>query len=378
MKRSIEIYIKLIIIVIVSLLVTTGVYEVECETVFSTETMLIKDYEIIEKSVISESFINYLYKNNENDYISKIYDYETKKEIELKSLIKEDCIDKYNEKIKELIYLKYPKFISDELSQEYGKNSYLFRDNELVIYFNDYNLEMDEVLYLKVNYNEIYKYLNFSVSLDSHYQNESGFNYQKEKKTIAFTFDDSPNKGKTEKLLQILNDNYAHATFFMLGDKMEYNEYLVDLVYKSHNEIGTHTYHHQNLKRITKEEIKTDFEEMNNLYHSITNDYLKLFRPPYGIVNKDMPLLNVSYIMWNIDTLDWKYRSSDYIVNHVLDHVSDGDIILFHDSYNSTVEAIEELIPLLIKRGYQIVSVSELARLKDVNLEVGAFYNSFK
>jgi len=81
--------------------------------------------------------------------------------------------------------------------------------------------------------------------------------------------------------------------------------------------------------------------------------------------------------MWSLDTNDWKNKNSDYLVNYVVNNVKDGDIILFHDSYDSTVDAIEELLPILYSKGYQVMSVSELAKIKGKILENGKVYNKF-
>ena len=369
-------YFELIFILTLLLLGLNKFYNETCELAMSTTSSYIEGYEIVDKHIFKESFINYLYKNSDNDYISKIYSYDTKEELNITDLINGDFIEDYNNKIRELIYFKYPKFIGDILSKLDGKNSYIFKDNELIIYFNDYNIDTDLILFLKVNYNEIYKYLNFTVNLSSEYKNESGYDYDSNKKSVAFTFDDSPNIGKTNKLISILKDNYATSTFFMIGEKMELNKDLVSLVNSSPNEIGSHTYSHQNLNKLDTEEIKEDYLKVNSIYKDITNKELKLFRPPYGI-NKDT-YGNTSVILWSLDTLDWKIRNSDYIVNTVLNNISDGDIVLFHDSYNTTIDAVEKLLPILYKNGYQIVSVSALAKLKNTTLNNNQVYHSFK
>ena len=369
-------YFELIFILTLLLLGLNKFYNETCELAMSTTSSYIEGYEIVDKHIFKESFINYLYKNSDNDYISKIYSYDTKEELNITDLINGDFIEDYNNKIRELIYFKYPKFIGDILSKLDGKNSYIFKDNELIIYFNDYNIDTDLILFLKVNYNEIYKYLNFTVNLSSEYKNESGYDYDSNKKSVAFTFDDSPNIGKTNKLISILKDNYATSTFFMIGEKMELNKDLVSLVNSSPNEIGSHTYSHQNLNKLDTEEIKEDYLKVNSIYKDITNKELKLFRPPYGI-NKDT-YGNTSVILWSLDTLDWKIRNSDYIVNTVLNNISDGDIVLFHDSYNTTIDAVEKLLPILYKKGYQIVSVSALAKLKNTTLNNNQVYHSFK
>jgi len=279
-----------------------------------------------------------------------------------------------------LLFLKYPKFIANALLEENVVKSILFRDNELVIYYNEYeiNPEVNEVLYLNVNYNEIKDYLNFSVVLESDYENESGYNYDKEKKSIAITFDDSPNNGKTNKILDYLKDNHFHATFFVVGEKCEYNEDLLISIKNSGNEIGSHTYSHQNLNKLTEEEIIEDYKKMNNIYKRLFNENLKLLRPPYGLYKeKYLNIIDTSIIMWSLDTNDWKNKNSDYLVNYVVNNVKDGDIILFHDSYDSTVDAIEELLPILYSKGYQVMSVSELAKIKGKILENGKVYNKF-
>lgn len=371
-------YLEILFIIILLFMGTKKYYTEKSILAFNNESYYIENYSLVDQNIFKESFINYLYKNNnENKYLSKIYDYNTKKELNITDLIKEESIEDYYNKINELLYLKYPYYIADELIKNYGTNSYIFKDNELIIYFNDYNIDIDELLLLHVNYNEIYKYLNFTVSLDHEYQNESGYDYKKDKKTVSFTFDDSPNKNKTNRLVEILDNNYATATFFMVGEQMEYNKDLVSMVYNSHNEIGSHTYNHKNLKRMTLEEIENDYKKVNDLYFSITGDTIKLFRPPYGIINKNYQS-STAYILWSVDTLDWKYRSSDYIINKVLDTIQDGDIILFHDKYNSTITAVEELLPILYKKGFQVVSVSKLAELKNKTIETNNIYHNIK
>jgi len=338
------------------------------------------NFVLIEKNVISKSFVSHLYKDSNDNYISVIKDYLTNEEIKLNELIKEDKIEYYNSKIEELLYLKYPKYVADSLIKENVKKSYLFRDNELVIYFNEYSINppVNEILYLKVNYNEIKDYLNFTVILDKEYKNESGYDYTNAKKSISITFDDSPNINKTNKILNYLKDFHYHATFFIVGEKAQNNKDLLINIKNSGNEIGSHTYNHMNMSKMKNEEIKEDYNKVNDLYNNLFNEDLKLFRPPYGIVkDNQLSLLNVSFIMWSMDTLDWKHRNSDYIVNYVINNIKDGDIILFHDSYDSTVYAIEKLLPLLYSNGYQVMSVSELAKVKNKQIEQNKIYYSF-
>ncbi len=334
------------------------------------------EYVLVEKNVLND-LTSFLYKDNNDNYIGKIYDATSNNEITMNDLIKEDKVNLYNDKIKELLTLKYPKFIVESLLKEEVKYDYLLRENELVIYFSNYNIEpeVEELLYLKVNYNEIKDYLNFTALLDKDYQNESGYDYTLSKKSVAFTFDDSPNKNKTDKILSYLKDNHFHATFFVVGNRTINNETLLLSINSDGNEIGSHTYNHANMKKLTNEEIVNDYNKMNSIYQKLFQKDLTLLRPPYGnILNSQASLIPVSFILWNLDTNDWRYRNTNYIVNYVLDNIKDGDIILFHDSYDTTVKAIEELLPLLYSKGYQVMSVSELFKLKNVNLEKNKIY----
>lgn len=339
-----------------------------------------ENYVLIEKNSVSNVFTSFLYKDDNDNYLGKIYD-NNNKEIGINDLIKSDKLKEYNSKISELLYLKYPKFIANVLSLDNGEKSYLFRDNELVIYFNDYDIspKVEELLYLKVNYNEIKDYLNFSVILESNYENENGYNYTNAKKSVAITFDDSPNKSKTNKILNYLADNHFHATFFVVGNKAIYNKDLLISIKNSGNEIGSHTYSHANMKKMSDDEIIDDYNKMNEIYKGLFNEDLKCLRPPYGnIKNSQINILNTSIILWSLDTNDWRYRNSDYLVKYVEENIKDGDIILFHDSYDSTVRAIEELLPILYSKGYQVMSVSELFKLKEKKLEINKiYYNAY-
>ena len=369
-------FLKIIIILLIGLNAITfsKIYEKdEAEMCFLEKN---SDYVLIEKNNIN-SITSYLYKDNNDNYLSKIY--QNNNEVELTDLIKNDHLNEFKQKIEDLLALKYPKFIVERLSKEGVVKSYILRDNEMVIYYNNYvtNPEVNELLYLKVNYNEIKDYLEFTTLLDKEYQNESGYNYTNAKKSVAFTFDDSPNKNKTNKIVSYLKDNLFSATFFVLGERMKYNKDLITTIKSGGNEVGSHTYHHQNMAKMSGEEVINDFNLMNDLYKSITNEEIKLIRPPYGVIkDEEKNLLNVPIILWSLDTNDWRHRNKDYIVNYVLNNIKDGDIILFHDSYNETVEAINELLPILYSKGYQVMSVSELFKLKGLTLENNQVYHN--
>lgn len=368
---------KLLIIVFVVLNAVT--YTSVSKKMFDESICYYEDtkYTLVEKSEVSKSFTSYLYKDEENNFMSKIYDYNTNEEMSIEDLIKKEYLNDYNNKIKELLILKYPRFVYEALIKEDVKMSYLFKDNELVIYFSNYkiNPSLNDTLFLRVNYNEIKDYINFTVILDSKYENEDGYNYSNLKKSVAFTFDDSPNKGKTEKILSLLNDNHFSATFFVVGEKVLNNKDILYSIKSSKSEVGSHSYKHDNMSKVSDQEFIKDFNMVSDIYKHIFNEPLKYYRPPYGVIKTtQMGLVPVSYILWSLDTKDWKHRNKDYIVNYVINNIKDGDIVLFHDSYDSTVLAITELLPILYSKGYQVMSVSELANIKNVTLEEFQLY----
>lgn len=367
----------LILVICLSIVVLIGIYFVnKKENVVKPEkkidsfVMQLNANNIIEKTNINDEILSILI-NEDDHYVSYFLDYKTGNEIKIDDLINASEKDNFNNKINTLLELKYPKFICNVLEEENITKTYYLSDNELVIYYDNYEMEpYIENLLLHVNYNEIYTYLKITVNLDSEYTNENGYDYNKNNKTIALTFDDGPNGEKTLSLLNILSDNKAKATFFMLGNKMNYYADVVKKVSTSGNEIGYHSYSHKNMKLQNISKIQSEYELTNQIYYDITGQELNLVRPPYGSVNKTIEeSFSHPFILWSVDTNDWRYRDVDYLVNYVINNVNDGDIVLFHDSYNTSVEAVSKILPYLYQKGFQVTTVSELAILKGESLE---------
>ena len=165
----------------------------------------------------------------------------------------------------------------------------------------------------------------------------------------------------------------------MLGKNLNNYQDTVKKVYNNGMEIGYHSYAHKNFKRQKLQEIKEEFNKSNSILKSITGSTFKLIRPPYGEINEKIKnSLDASFILWNIDTLDWKNKDSDYLTDYVLKEVNDGNIILFHDIHKTSIDAINKLLPLLYVNGYQVVTVSKLAEITGTNLELHKTYRYFK
>ncbi len=194
-------------------------------------------------------------------------------------------------------------------------------------------------------------------------------------KVIAFTFDDGPSK-YTLEIMDILDEYDSKATFFEVGYMIRNNKEIVKEVVNRGFEVGNHTTDHSNLRKLSYDKIKTKINDNNSLFYEITGKNMTYLRPPYGNLNDNVKrIVDVPIIKWSVDSRDWESRNKDKIVSLVKSTVKDGDIVLFHDLYQSTKEAIEVLVPDLISEGYRIVSVSELFNLKNIALEPQKVYN---
>ena len=197
------------------------------------------------------------------------------------------------------------------------------------------------------------------------------------KPMIALTFDDGPGK-RTEELLDVLEEYHAHATFFVLGDKVDRYEDAIRKMQKIGCEVGNHSYDHEDLSKLKKKGLNKQIDTTNKLIKDLTGVSTMLVRPPYGAISDTMKKqLDQPMILWNIDTLDWKTRNSEKTIDAVMKDVKDGDIVLLHDIHSETIDAAVELIPMLLEEGYQLVTVSEMAAVKGISLEAGERYTDF-
>lgn len=178
---------------------------------------------------------------------------------------------------------------------------------------------------------------------------------------VALTFDDGPSRKYTPLLLEGLKDRGIHATFFLMGKNIEGNEELVKQMQTDGHLIGNHTYNHVELDKISEQRAKEEIEKTSNEIYEITGFYPTYIRPPFGAWRKNLELSVTMFpVFWDIDTLDWKSKNVDSVVNIVESQVKDGSIILMHDGYATSVEAALKVVDLLKKQGYDFVTVDEM------------------
>lgn len=196
--------------------------------------------------------------------------------------------------------------------------------------------------------------------------------------SVALTFDDGPGKD-TWRLLDAFEKNNSHATFFVLGQQAAVYSDELRRMQALGCEVGNHTYNHKNLTKLTPQEKNTELLSNENLIASILRQEGALIRPPYGAVDDALrAFVSQPLIFWSIDTLDWKTKNAQATIDTVLSAVKDGDIILMHDIHSTSVDAAEVLIPELIVRGYELVTVSELAEKKGISLTAGKGYGAMR
>ena len=196
---------------------------------------------------------------------------------------------------------------------------------------------------------------------------------------VALTFDDGPNPSSSGRILDTLEKYHVVATFFDLGKLVLAYPDVVKREEALGCEVGSHSYDHPNLNNLSVEGIQAQVTNSKNAFVSVLGHDVDIMRPPYGNAN-DLVKSIIPYplINWNVDTLDWKSRNKDAIVNEVRKIGNlDGKIILMHSIYETTADAVEVIVPELINEGYQLVTVSELAYYKGSELSPGVKYFGF-
>jgi len=201
------------------------------------------------------------------------------------------------------------------------------------------------------------------------------------KPMIALTFDDGPSK-YTSHVLDILEKYGARATFCVVGNIVNARQETVKRTSDLGCEVIGHSWSHRDLSKLSSEEIKKELNDTSAAIEAITGVWPRLYRPPYGAVNNTLKSvsaeLGYAIIYWSVDPLDWSSRNADKIHTAIMSEAGNYAIVLSHDLYGSTADAMERVIPELISKGYQLVTVSELMYYSDKTLEAGVVYYSGK
>ena len=191
-------------------------------------------------------------------------------------------------------------------------------------------------------------------------------------KLAALTFDDGPHPEYTGPLLDGLKERGIKATFFLVGTQIQYAPELVPRMAREGHQIGVHTYSHVSVTGLEQEEFSLQVEGTRRLIYSMLGERELWLRPPYGILDENaQKWADGPIILWSVDPEDWKDDNVRRIKDHLVTHVRDGDIILMHDIYPSSVEAALEAVDELCGRGFRFVTVAELMEARGITPQSG-------
>ena len=288
-----------------------------------------------------------------------------------KFLTMEDLVedlDGLDYEIKKELLEKYQDADMDYLSNV-SYDYFTIDDENLTLYFNPTEIKSthDELIYLDIPLDS----LKLLVDIDKNKGNDTYLSIKKKNvslddKVVALTFDDGPSK-YTSKILDVLDKYKASATFFLIGNKVDFYGDVLRRMLKEGSEIGNHSYDHKLLTRLSKEEFQEEIDKTQKAIYDVTGFTPTLFRPTYGGYTSVLKsYTDLKFVLWDVDSRDWQVKSKDKIMKNILPNVKSGSIILMHDNHEYSLNALEDLIKELKGQGYKFVTVSELLELKNL------------
>ena len=178
---------------------------------------------------------------------------------------------------------------------------------------------------------------------------------------VALTFDDGPHGTYTSELLDGLKQRGVVASFFVLGEHVEGNEELILRMKEEGHLIGNHTFSHVKLDTLSDSAACDEVRRTCEAIEAVTGEKVEYIRPPYGAYSEELEcMINLNKVLWTVDPQDWNTTDTNAIVRHVVNNVKDGDIILLHDIYPSSVAAALRIVDELKARGYIFVTVDDI------------------
>ncbi|QKL33445.1 peptidoglycan-N-acetylglucosamine deacetylase PgdA [Streptococcus mitis] len=273
---------------------------------------------------------------------------------ELTSFLKDKKLEQ--EKIDQLV-----KSFSD---QDLSAWNFDYKDSQIILYPSQEVENIDEIA-LPVS--SFFDVVQSSYLLDKDAELYKAYYEKKNQKVVALTFDDGPNPATTNQALDTLSKYGIKATFFVLGKNVSGNEEILKRMKADGHVIGNHSWSHPVLSKLSLDEAKKQITDTEDALTKVLGSSSKLMRPPYGAITDDIRnSLDLSFIMWDVDSLDWKSKNEASILTEIQRQVRNGSIILMHDIHAETVNALPKIIDYLKEQGYHFVTVPEMlnSRLK--------------
>ena len=273
---------------------------------------------------------------------------------ELTSFLQDKKLEK--EKIDQLV-----KGFSD---QDLSAWNFDYKDSQTILYPSQAVENVDEIALPVSSFFEV---IQSSYLLDKDAELYKAYYEKKNRKVVALTFDDGPNPATTNQALDTLSKYGIKATFFVLGKNVSGNEEILKRMKSDGHAIGNHSWSHPVLSKLSLDEAKKQITDTEDALTKVLGSSSKLMRPPYGAITDDIRnSLDLSFIMWDVDSLDWKSKNEASILTEIQREVKNGSIILMHDIHAESVNALPKVIDYLKGQGYDFVTIPDLldARLK--------------
>ena len=269
---------------------------------------------------------------------------------------------------KKLEQEKFDQIVKSFSDQDLSAWNFDYKDSQIILYPSQTVENLDEIA-LPVS--SFFELIQSSYLLDKDAELYKAYLEKKNRKVVALTFDDGPNPTTTTQALDTLSKYGIKATFFVLGKNVSGNEEILKRMKADGHVIGNHSWSHPVLSKLSLDEAKKQITDTEDALTKVLGSSSKLMRPPYGAITDDIRnSLDLSFIMWDVDSLDWKSKNEASILTEIQREVKNGSIILMHDIHAETVNALPKVIDYLKGQGYEFVTVPEMlhSRLKSHEL----------
>ena len=259
---------------------------------------------------------------------------------------------------------KIDQLVKSFSDQDLSAWNFDYKDSQIILYPSQAVENIDEIALPVSGFFDV---VQSSYLLDKDAELYKAYYEKKNRKVVALTFDDGPNPATTNQALDTLSKYGIKATFFVLGKNVSGNEEILKRMKADGHVIGNHSWSHPVLSKLSLDEAKKQITDTEDALTKVLGSSSKLMRPPYGAITDDIRnSLDLSFIMWDVDSLDWKSKNEAAILTEIQREVKNGSIILMHDIHAETVNALPKVIDYLKGQGYDFVTIPDLldSRLK--------------
>ena len=253
---------------------------------------------------------------------------------------------------------KIDQIVKGLSDQDLSAWNFDYKDSQIILYPSQAVENLDEIA-LPVS--SFFELIQSSYLLDKDAELYKAYFEKKNRKVVALTFDDGPNPTTTNQALDTLSKYGIKATFFVLGKNVSGNEGILKRMKADGHVIGNHSWSHPVLSKLSLDDAKKQITDTEAALTKVLGSSSKLMRPPYGAITDDIRnSLDLSFIMWDVDSLDWKSKNEASILTEIQREVKNGSIILMHDIHAETVNALPKVIDYLKGQGYDFVTIPDL------------------